>query len=63
MTEKQHEHIDPNPARPSQAEGEAQDEEKPSTGAAEEAGAAQEGTEPDDPSARRPSQAEGEPNR
>ena len=28
MTENQHEHIDPNPARPSQAEGEAQEEEK-----------------------------------
>lgn len=61
MTKNQYDHTDPNPLRPSQAEGEAEETEKPSADPTEEpARKLQSEAEHVDPNPIRPSQAEGD---
>lgn len=59
MSESQQDHIDPDPTRPSQAEGEAADAERPDSDPAQEP--APNSADSGDPDPLRPSQAEGEP--
>lgn len=61
MTTDHHDHTDPNPVRPSQAEGDAEDIDEPSADPAEDASPApRSGGDHADPNPLRPSQAEGE---